>query len=75
MAALFSGFVLVDEGPLLDAVLKGVTIITIVITVNFAWLFIGATLTRFAREPRMNRAINVTFAVLLVVSVVFAVLF
>lgn len=75
MAALFSGFVLVDEGPLLDAVLKGVTIITIVITVNFAWLFIGAALTRFAREPRMNRAINVTFAVLLVVSVVFAVLF
>ncbi|MBL4691633.1 MAG: LysE family translocator, partial [Rhodospirillales bacterium] len=40
-----------------------------------AWLLAGAALTRIAREPGINRAINVTFAVLLVASVAFALLF
>ena len=38
-------------------------------------LFVGAALTRFVREPGANRAINVAFAVLLVASVAFAMLF
>jgi threonine/homoserine/homoserine lactone efflux protein len=39
------------------------------IAVNIAWLLVGAALTRLFREPRTNRAINLTFAVLLVASV------
>jgi threonine/homoserine/homoserine lactone efflux protein len=37
--------------------------------VNIAWLLTGALLTRFFRDPRTNRIVNVTFAVLLLVSV------
>ncbi len=74
MAALFSGFVLVGERLHLDAALKIVILLAIIIAVDVAWLFVGAALTRLFREPGINRAINVTFAVLLVASVAFALL-
>jgi threonine/homoserine/homoserine lactone efflux protein len=72
VAALCSGFVLVRERFELDAAAKVIVMVTITAAVNVAWLFAGAALTRFFREPRTNRAINVTFAVLLVASVAFA---
>ena len=72
MAALFSGFVLVQERLALDIAIKMGVLVFIIAAVNVAWLMAGAVLTRFFREPRTNRAINVTFAVLLVASVVFA---
>ena len=74
MAALFSGFVLVRERLALDAAAKVAVLVAIITAVNLAWLFAGAALTRFFREPRANRAINVTFAVLLVASVAAALL-
>lgn len=75
MAALFSGFVLVRERLEVDAAAKVIVLVAIIIAVNLAWLFTGATLTRCFREARTNRAINVTFAVLLVASVAFALSF
>jgi threonine/homoserine/homoserine lactone efflux protein len=75
MAALFSGFVLVRERLELDAALKAIVLLAIMIAVDLAWLSVGAALTRLFREPRANRAINVTFAVLLVASVAGALLF
>ncbi len=47
----------------------------VVTAVNVAWLLAGAALTRFFRDPRTNRAINVAFAVLLVASVALALAF
>jgi threonine/homoserine/homoserine lactone efflux protein len=75
MAALFSGFVLVHGRLMLDATAKLVLLLAIIAVVNVAWLFGGAALTRFFRAPRANRIINVTFAVLLVLSVGAAALF
>jgi threonine/homoserine/homoserine lactone efflux protein len=75
MAALFSGFVLIRERLELDVAAKVFVLVTIIIAVNLAWLFAGAALTRFFREHRTNRIINVTFAILLVASVAFALLF
>ena len=75
MAALFSGFVLVEERLHIDAALKAIILVAIMIVVDTAWLFVGAVITRFIRDPGINRAINVTFAVLLVASVAFALLF
>ena len=75
MAALFSGFVLVGERRELDAMLKIIVLVAIILAVNIAWLSAGAWLTRLFREPRTNRAINVTFALLLVAAVVFALRF
>jgi len=69
MAALFSGFVLIRERLGFDAAAKIVVLVAIITAVNLAWLFAGAALTRFFRNPRTNRAINVSFAVLLIASV------
>lgn len=69
MAALFSGFVLLADAPLWDALAKMAVLWVLVLTLNTAWLCAGAGLTRVFRSPRANRAINVAFAVLLVASV------
>lgn len=69
MAALFSGFVLLRERLALDAGVK-IALLTVVITaVNVVWLLAGAMMTRFFRDPRTNRIVNVAFAVLLLASV------
>jgi threonine/homoserine/homoserine lactone efflux protein len=75
MAALFSGFVLIGERPELDAALKLAVLTMIVASVNGAWLFAGAALTRSFHEPRTSRIVNVTFAILLVAAVGAAFLF
>ncbi|HYZ27014.1 MAG TPA: LysE family transporter [Geminicoccaceae bacterium] len=72
MAALFSGFVLVPERPAWDALLKALVLLAIMIVVDLAWLLVGAALTRAVRRPGVSRAINLTFAALLVASVAFA---
>jgi threonine/homoserine/homoserine lactone efflux protein len=74
MAALFSGFVLVPNRFALDATAKAIVLAAIITAVNLAWLIAGAALTRFFRDPRTNRAINMTFAVLLIASVALALL-
>ena len=74
MAALFSGFVLVPNRFALDATAKAIVLAAIIPAVNLAWLIVGAALTRFFRDPRTSRAINVTFAVLLIASVALALL-
>lgn len=75
MAALFTGFVLVRHGPVLDAAVKIALLVAVIVAVNIAWLNGGALLTRLFRDPTASRIVNVTFAVLLVVSVAFALLF
>ncbi|MBN9085312.1 MAG: LysE family transporter [Reyranella sp.] len=73
MAALFSSFVLLRDRVTADAVAK-IAVLTVVITaVNVLWLISGAALTRFFRDPRTNRIVNVAFAILLLASVVLAV--
>ena len=69
MAALFSGFVLIRAAPALDASFKLLALLAVIVAVNVAWLVSGAALTRFFRDPRTNRLINVTFAILLIASV------
>ena len=73
MAALFSGFVLLEGRLALDAALKIALLTALITAVNIAWLMSGAMLTRWFREPRSNRIINVVFAVLLLASVAVAV--
>jgi len=69
MAALFSSFVLIRDRLDLDAAAKIAVLAIVIAAVNVAWLVMGAALTRFFRDPRRNRIINVTFAVLLIASV------
>ena len=72
MAALFSGFALLRGRPAADAAAKILVLLAIITAVNVAWLAGGAALTRWFRAPRTNRAINLVFAALLLVSVAFA---
>jgi threonine/homoserine/homoserine lactone efflux protein len=72
MAALFSGFALAPVDPLLNAALKMLVIVALMVGVNLLWLLLGAALTRAFRDPAMNRAINIVFALLLLASVAFA---
>jgi threonine/homoserine/homoserine lactone efflux protein len=72
MAALYSGFVLVPDRLGTDIAVKMAVLTPIIVAVNVAWLLAGAGLTRFFRDPRSNRLINVAFAVLLIASVVLA---
>ena len=74
MAALFSGFVLVHEHLPLDITLKIGVLTLLIVVINVVWLISGAMLTRFFRDPRTNRIVNVAFAIALLVSVVVALL-
>jgi threonine/homoserine/homoserine lactone efflux protein len=68
MAALFSGFVLIRERLALDAIVKIVVLLLIITAVNVVWLFAGAAMTQAFHKPRLNRVINIAFALLLVAS-------
>jgi threonine/homoserine/homoserine lactone efflux protein len=72
MAALYSGFVLVPNRLGADIAAKMAVLTLIIVAVNVGWLLAGAGLTRFFRAPRSNRLINISFAVLLIASVVLA---
>lgn len=72
MAALYSGFVLVPDRLDADIAAKMAALTLIIVAVNVGWLLAGAGLSHFFRDPRSNRLINVTFAMLLVASVVLA---
>jgi threonine/homoserine/homoserine lactone efflux protein len=73
MAALFSGFVLLRGQLALDAAVKIVLLTVLIGAVNVAWLLLGALMTRFFRDPRTNRIVNIVFAILLLASVALAV--
>jgi threonine/homoserine/homoserine lactone efflux protein len=74
MAALFSGFLLVRERLALDIALKISVLTVLIAAVNVAWLLAGALLTHLFRDPRTNRIVNVSFAILLLASVVLVML-
>lgn len=69
MAALFAGFALSSDATH-DAIAKIAVLTVVILAVNVGWLIAGSALTRYFRNPRTNRIINIVFAVLLIVSLV-----
>ena len=69
MGALFSGFVLIPGDPLAGNALKVALLAPFALAVNTGWMTAGAALARAMHEPRTSRALNIGFAVLLLVSV------
>lgn len=74
MAALFSGHVLVDGNQLADSLWKAGLLITTIIVVNIAWLSVGAAMTSALQDRRTSRMVNIAFAILLLLSVAYAIL-
>jgi threonine/homoserine/homoserine lactone efflux protein len=72
MAALFSGFTLMRGAVGLDVAAKMSVLLVVIAASSVAWLLAGRALTRFFREPRSNRIINMLFAILLLASVAVA---
>jgi threonine/homoserine/homoserine lactone efflux protein len=68
MAALSSGFVLSADGGT-DAAAKAAVLLVVMIAVDVAWLLAGSALARATRNPGWSRAINILFALALLVSV------
>ncbi len=71
MAAMFSGFVLIQARPGLDFLAKAAALTVLIVAVDLAWLQAGAALTRFFHDPKASRLLNLAFATLLVASLVF----
>jgi threonine/homoserine/homoserine lactone efflux protein len=69
-AALFAGFDLLPGTPFLSAVTEAAICFVIVVVADIAWLFIGSTLRRYLHDRRKSRIINISFAILLVLSVI-----
>ncbi|KAF0104472.1 MAG: hypothetical protein FD144_1367 [Rhodospirillaceae bacterium] len=72
MAALYSGFTLRPDRLGADLALKLVLLTLVIAAVNVCWLLAGSALTRFFRDPRSNRVVNLVFASALVGSVALA---
>ncbi len=74
IGAVFSSVTVIETDLTTDAVVKFVALSILVVIINNTWMLFGAAFARYLSSPRLGRAINITFAVLLVVSVVAAVL-
>ena len=68
--ALFSGYPLFDQPSVAGTVLKVAFLAGLALAANLTWMWMGSRLAEAMQSPRASRALNVFFAVLLVVSVV-----
>ena len=55
-----------------DLVAKVTALIFVIVVVNTAWLAFGSAFSRFLSEPKIGRAANIAFAIMLVASVALA---
>jgi threonine/homoserine/homoserine lactone efflux protein len=74
IGAVYAGIAVVPGHPVADAAWKVGLLFAVIVVVNSAWLAIGASFARLLRRPRIGRAANIAFAVLLVLSVAAALL-
>ncbi len=72
IGAVFSSFILIEGRPTTDAALKVAILTGMIFLINSVWLGVGASLARMFRSPTMSRVINVSFALLLVGSVLYS---
>jgi threonine/homoserine/homoserine lactone efflux protein len=74
LGSLTAGHQVVAASPVLDSAAKIGILSLVIVLVTTIWLLLGASFARLLRRPRIGRAANVTFAVLLVFSVAAAIL-
>jgi threonine/homoserine/homoserine lactone efflux protein len=74
IGAVYAGIAVVPGHALADAASKTAVLFVVIIVVNSVWLLAGASFATLLRRPRVGRAANIVFAVLLVLSVAAALL-
>ena len=72
IGAVFSSFILIEGQPTTDAALKVAILTGMIFVINSVWLAVGASLAQLFQSPSMSRIINVSFALLLVGSVLYS---
>lgn len=74
IGAVYASGSIVPDDPGPDTALKIALLLGVNITVNTAWLGIGASFSSILRNPRTGRAMNLAFAMLLLASVAYTAL-
>ncbi len=72
IGAVYSSHKVAEANIVLDAALKCAALLAVIIIVNASWLLFGSAFSRVLHDPRAARVANNTFAILLVLSVVLA---
>ena len=74
IGAVYSSVRVVETDPVVDGAVKVAALSLVIVCVNGIWLGFGSVLARVLHTPRAARIANVSFAVLLVLSVGLALL-
>ncbi len=74
IAAVFATVSLFQDRRLLDATVKIALLTAMIVAIHMVWLLVGASLSRFLRDPKISRIVNISLAILLVVATIVAVL-
>ena len=67
--ALFSGYPILPDQQLIGIAVKIVFLGGFALVVNLCWMTLGRTLAGLMRSPKASKALNMTFAILLMLSV------
>lgn len=74
IGAVYAGHSVVPGELAADAAAKVAALALVIVLVNSAWLLFGSLIAHALHDPKKSRIANVTFAILLVVSVALALL-
>jgi len=69
IGAVFSSTTVLPDHLFADAAMKVVALMMVVIVVNTVWLYFGSAFSVVLKSPRAGRIANISFAILLVISV------
>jgi len=72
IAAVFASSHL-SASPVADAAAKTAVLAALIVAINTAWLFAGASLAPLLRDPRKSRAVNLALGIAVVAATVLAV--
>jgi threonine/homoserine/homoserine lactone efflux protein len=70
IAAVFTATTLAAGSSALDAALKVTVLALMIVVIHLAWVFAGASLSRFLRDPLISRIANVLFALVLAATAI-----
>ncbi len=68
IAAVVAGNTLFPGDARLDGMAKGSILVLLIVAFHLLWMFLGAGLARFLRDPGVSRAVNVAMAVALLLT-------
>ncbi|TPG57381.1 LysE family translocator [Roseomonas nepalensis] len=74
IGAIFAGSRLDGFPPWMEALLKAALLSSMVVLIHLAWLLVGTSFSRLLRDPLTSRIINVSLALVLVITTLLAVL-